>query len=251
MSMDGMTAERGDFEGNERTTVGTVERWVSMAAGAGLIVNGIRQRNLLSLGLAAVGGALLYRGATGRSWLYRLRGTSTAGPRRGPNAEIGHNRGIKVEESITINQPPAELYQFWRNFENLPRFMDHVKSVEVRSDKHSHWDVKAPMGRTVSWDAEIINEVPNELIAWKSLDDADVPNAGSVRFKPAPGSFGTEVRVVLEYQPPAGRLGVTLAKLFGEEPTQQVKDDLRRLKQLMEAGEVATTQGQPAGAGRS
>jgi uncharacterized membrane protein len=125
--------------------------------------------------------------------------------------------------------------------------MDHLESVRILDGKRSHWVAKAPLGTSVEWDAEIINEEANELIGWRSLEGADVPNAGSVRFRPAPGGRGTEVRVNLEYNPPTGKLGAAFAKLLGEEPERQVEEDLRRFKQWMEAGEIPTTAGQPKG----
>jgi uncharacterized membrane protein len=169
---------------------------------------------------------------------------------------------MRVAQSIAINRPPEELYRFWRDFQNLPRFMKHLESVEVHkheagksastapeqsSGERSHWVVKGPAGMTVEWDAEIIEDHPNEWIAWRSLEGADVDNTGSVRFERAPGNRGTVVRVRMQYAPPAGVLGATVAKLFGEDPAWQVKDDLRRFKQVMEIGEVITTEGQPAG----
>jgi uncharacterized membrane protein len=152
---------------------------------------------------------------------------------RGPQ-----DRAIHVLRAITINRPREEVYGFWRNFENLPRFMEHLESVEVLDGQRSHWKAKAPAGTTVEWDAETIEDRPNELIAWRALQNADVANSGSVRFKDAPGGRGTEVIVELRYQPPGGKLGAIIAKLFGEEPTQQVASDLRRLKQVLEVGEV-------------
>jgi uncharacterized membrane protein len=154
-----------------------------------------------------------------------------------------------VQQSLIINAAPEELYQFWRNFENLPRFMQHLESVQELSDGRSHWVVKAPAGTTVEWDAEILNERPNELIAWQSLEGADVYNAGSVSFERAPGNRGTIVRVKLAYDAPAGVLGTTLAKLFGEEPSQQVAGDLRRFKQMIETGEIIVSEGTLQGKG--
>ncbi len=159
----------------------------------------------------------------------------------------GKQEGIEVKESVTINKPAQELYDFWRNFENLPQFMKHLESVTVQGDKRSHWKAKAPAGMTVEWDAEITDEQPGEMIAWRSLEKAQVPNRGSVRFKPASGDRGTEVHVEMVYNPPAGKLGAAVAKLFREEPNQQVSGDLRRFKALMEAGEIPTTEGQPHG----
>jgi len=155
-----------------------------------------------------------------------------------------------VAKSITIKRPVEEIYSFWRNFENLPQFMYHLESVEVRGSGRSHWVAKAPAGKTVEWDAETTEDVPNERIAWRSLPDADVPNSGNVEFRPAPGDRGTEIHVQIHYDPPAGKLGAFVAKLFGEEPSQQVGDDLRRLKQVLEVGEVVRSEASPEGQGR-
>jgi uncharacterized membrane protein len=157
------------------------------------------------------------------------------------------NKPIKVEKTVTIDKPAEELYNFWHNFENLPRFTRHIKNVKVYDDRRSHWISSAPLDSTVEWDAEIIDDRPNELIAWKSVAGADIDNAGSVQFKPAPGNRGTEVKVVTAYNPPAGAIGDAIATLFGENPKQQIGDDLARFKMLVEAGEIATNDGQPSG----
>jgi uncharacterized membrane protein len=143
-----------------------------------------------------------------------------------------------------------EIYSFWRNFENLPQFMYHLESVQVLGSGRSHWVAKAPGGATVEWDAETIEDRPNERIAWRSLPDADVTNSGSVEFRRAPGDRGTEIHVEIQYEPPAGKLGTLVAKLFGEEPSQQVGDDLRRLKQVLETGEIVRSEASPEGQGR-
>jgi len=155
--------------------------------------------------------------------------------------------GISVERTVTVNRPASELYAFWRNFEHLPRFMDHLETVLTTANGQSHWVAKAPLGASVEWNAEIIEERSPELIAWRSLPGAQIPNAGTVRFRPATGNRGTEVKVQLTYNPPGGKAGAAVAKLFGQEPDQQVREDLRRFKQVMEAGEVPTTEGQPSG----
>jgi uncharacterized membrane protein len=147
-------------------------------------------------------------------------------------------KGIHVRQSITINRSPDEVYRLWRNFENLPRFMPHLESVEMRGDRRSHWRVKAPAGKTVEWEAEIVDERPNELIAWRALEGSDVRHSGVVRFRPAPGGRGTEVEVELTYNPPGGIFGANFAKLFGQEPGQQVRTDLRAFKQFVETGEI-------------
>ena len=147
-------------------------------------------------------------------------------------------RGIRVRKAITINRSPEEVYGFWRNLENLPRFMVHLASVRELEGRLSYWKAHAPLGTTVEWTAETVEDRPNELISWRSLPDSQVPNAGTVRFVRAPGGRGTEVQLELSYDPPAGALGATIAKLFGKEPSQQVDGDLRRLKQVLETGEV-------------
>jgi uncharacterized membrane protein len=145
---------------------------------------------------------------------------------------------IHVRKSIVINHSPEELYRFWHNFENLPRFMYHLESVQQTGDRRSHWVAKGPAGTNVEWDAEITEDRPNEMIAWRSLEGSDVNNRGAVRFERAAGDRGTIVRVEIEYNPPGGIIGATIAKLFGKEPGQQVQDDLRHFKQLIETGEV-------------
>lgn len=231
------------------TNVSNPERWVSVVAGAAIAAFGLKRRSLRGLTLAGIGGGLLWRGATGHCPLYGSLGVST---KEGADSHISvpYGRGIRVEKSVTINAPPEQLYAFWRNLGNLPRFMEHLERVDVQDDVRSHWVAKGPAGTKAEWDAEIINEIPNELIGWRSVAGSNVQNAGSVHFDRASGNRGTEVKVVLRYDPPGGSLGAVIAKLFGEEPSRQVQEDLRRLKQLMEAGELATTTGQPWGANR-
>jgi uncharacterized membrane protein len=140
---------------------------------------------------------------------------------------------IDVKKSVIINKSPEELYRYWRNFENLPRFMNHLESVKTLNDKRSHWVAKAPLGTTVEWDAEIIKEDEGKNIVWRSLEGADVENLGSVAFISGNGS-GTEVKVTVQYNPPGGIVGATVAKFFGENPDQQLEEDLNRFKQVME-----------------
>jgi uncharacterized membrane protein len=218
---------------NETSSVTDTERWGTLIGGGALVLLGLRQGSLRGALTALAGGGLIYRGVTAQT---------------GIQETLGMNDSIRVEKTVTIsNKSPEELYRFWRNFENLPHFMKHVKHVSVVNDKRSHWIATAPMGASVEWDAEIVNEWENHLIAWSSVEGADIDNSGFVRFQPAPDGRGTEVKVVIEYNPPGGAVTATLAKLFGEEPKQQIGDDLRRFKMLMEAGEIATTEGQPSG----
>lgn len=158
-------------------------------------------------------------------------------PRR-LTAGTQQERGIHVKMTVTVSRPVAEVYAFWRDLQNLPRFMHHLESVQVLDAKRSRWTAKAPAGTTVEWEAEIVEERLDERIAWRSLPGATVENAGSVTFKAAPGDRGTEVQVELSYRPPLGAVGALIAKLFGEEPQEQVKHDLRMFKAVLETGEV-------------
>lgn len=223
-----------------------LERAGSLAAGAALAGLALWRRGWTGVALALAGGDLLWRGASGNCWCYRLLGINTARTGAGRRAVIRHRESIKVERSITVERPVADLYRFWRQLETLPRFMDHLESVRTVDDQRSRWVAKAPAGRTVEWEAEIITERENELIGWRSLPGSEIATAGSVRFAPATGGRGTVVSVSLAYDPPAGPLGAAIARLLGEEPALQLQNDLRRFKQVMEAGEIATNEMQPA-----
>jgi len=159
------------------------------------------------------------------------------------------NQGIHAKGTCVVNRPAEEVYSFWRDFQNLSRFMRHLESVEDLGDGRSHWTVKGPAGTTVEWDATIIADVPGEVITWRSLENSDVDNAGAVRFERAPGGRGTIVKVNLQYQPVGGVIGAGIAKLFGEEPEQQLDDDLRRFKQVLELGEVVVSEATLLGSG--
>jgi uncharacterized membrane protein len=169
--------------------------------------------------------------------------------RSGPSGDGRESRGFDVTGAITVKRPAEELYRFWHDFQNLPRFMSHLESVQVTGDRRSHWKARGPAGKTVEWDAEIVEDRPNELIAWRSLEGADVDNSGAVRFVPAPGGRGTEVHVEMRYDPPGGAIGAAIAKLFGESPEQQLKDDLLHFKQVMETGEVVLSDASLDGSG--
>ncbi|AFY87307.1 MAG: hypothetical protein CLLPBCKN_004062 [Chroococcidiopsis cubana SAG 39.79] len=218
--------QQGQGDSNE------IGRWASLIGGGAMVLMGLQQRSLRGALLAIAGGGLAYKAATEKGDMQQA---------------LGLNQAIKVEKTVTINKPADELYRYWHDFKYLPTFMKHLKSVEVYDNKRSHWVANAPLGASVEWDAEIIEDRENEFISWTSVEGADVDNSGFVRFKPAPGNRGTEVKVVIEYAPPGGVLASAIAKLFGEEPEQQIGDDLRRFKMLMEAGEIATTEGQPKG----
>jgi uncharacterized membrane protein len=195
-------------------------------------------RNRVAAATAAVAGVTVVDFLTGQQ-LSRHGGSASEQRTNGSSQQNRQlSSGVHVTQALTINRPRSEVYGFWHNFENLPRFMAHLESVEVLDNNRSRWKAKAPAGTTVEWEAETIEDRPNELISWRSLPDASIPNSGTVRFKDAPGKRGTEIHVELRYQPPGGKLGSLIAKLFGEEPEQQVKGDLRRFKQVMETGEI-------------
>jgi uncharacterized membrane protein len=236
---------QGDGGGGGRN-VGETERSISIAAGAALGLLALtRPFSLRGLVLGVGAAALIKRGVSGSCEMYSALGVNTREEKdehaasAAPNQYFEH--GIHVEQSISINKPAQELYNFWRNFTNLPRVMSHLNSVTVAdgNGKRSHWAAKAPLGFQVEWDAEIINDEPGKLIAWQSVGDATVDNSGSVRFLER-GNGTTDVRVVLDYIPPAGKLGAMVARLFGESPDVQVADDLQKFKQQIESGEVAT-----------
>jgi len=243
-----------DILTNLNTNVSPTERVVSGVVGGALIAYGAKQGGAIGVLLSIVGGGLALRGATGHCQVYDAMDVNTAdeqqkhgtNPKSSPFSKGLLASKIHVKKSVTINKSAAELYQFWRNFENLPKFMTHLESVTVTGEKTSFWKAKAPLGTTVEWNAEITSEQENERIGWKSVEGATIPNSGVVQFNPT-STRGTEVRVVLTYESPAGELGAIVAKLFGEEPSQQVYGDLYRFKSLMESGEIITVEGQSSG----
>jgi uncharacterized membrane protein len=204
--------------------------------------------------LAAVAGVTAMDVLAGR----QLASESSAEQHTGSDADVEpltkrakDANGNQVNKAVTINRSAEDLYAFWRNFENLPQFMDHLVAVKNLGGNRSHWEAKAPLGQTVQWDAEVTEDIPNRRIAWRSLEGADVYNAGSVTFEPTPGNRGTMLKVEMNYDPPGGKIGATVAKLAGQAPDKQVPLDLMRFKQLLEAGEIASTEGQPAGREKS
>ena len=216
------------------------ERWASIAAGAGLTVYGLSRLKRSGWMYAAIGGMLLRRGVSAHCDVYDALGMNTSVDPADTRVALHGSRGVSVLESVTINRSIEELYRFWRNLENLPRFMRHLESVERITDTISHWKAIGPAGTTVEWDAEIHNEVPNQLIGWRSLEGADVVSAGSVNFDTAPGARGTRVTVHLQYSPPGGKVGAAIARLFGRDAETEIRADLRRFKEIVEAGEVPT-----------
>jgi uncharacterized membrane protein len=213
--------------------VAPLERIASAFGGAGLVAHGLSRGSWTGLGLAAIGGGLLYRAFSGHCATYAAIGVDTAGLYAAGKGLSSVSNGIKVDRSITVARPVEELYRLWRDIERLPTIMRHLKSVEDTGGKRSHWTTAGPLGTCVEWDAEVFNERENELIAWRSLENSDIGTAGSVRFKRVPG--GTEIHVQLSYDVPGGWAGSALASLFGESPEKQVDDDLRQFKEYVES----------------
>lgn len=217
-----------------RQNISDNERWGSIAAGVGLLALSLRHRSLL---LGAIGASLAYRGASGHCQMYEMLGIDTSRARRRQRSTgVRAQHGARVDESIIIRRAPRDLFDFWRNFENLPSVMQHLQSVEAIGTSRTHWVAHGPLGATVAWDAEIVNERPNEMIAWRSVRGSEVDTAGSVHFEPTPDGFGTRVRVELKYDPPGGKVIAAVARLLGEDPRAQIRADLVRLKRLMEEG---------------
>ena len=221
----------GDYASGRN--VGDVERVVSVIAGTGLALFGLGRFSMTRLSLAALGASLVYRGLTGRCAAYARAGISTADRSEG----VRGNLGTKIERSLVIYAAPDRIFRFWRNFANLPRFMDNLESVEVLDSRRSRWTARGPGGVKIEWDAEIINEIPNELIAWRSTGGS-VDHAGSVHFEPGPGGRGTAVRVSLQYDPPGGSAGHTVASLLGGDAGERIEHDLHNLKRVVESGEA-------------
>jgi uncharacterized membrane protein len=218
--------------------VGRRERWISAVAAAAVTAYALRHRRGRAT-ILPLAGVLLSRAVSGRCPVNQVIGRNSALDQPASRfTSVRRGEGVRVDERIVLNRARGEVYRFWRNLENLPRFMDHLESVTVLDEERSHWVAKGPAGSRVEWDAVIHHEIPNQLISWRSLEGSEVDNAGSVHFSPTENG-DTEVRVVLRYDPPAGKAGAAVAWLFGEEPSLQVAEDLRRLKQVVEATEPA------------
>ena len=227
---------------HDSRNVGQTERIASAVAGGLLAAVALRRKGALGVAAAAMGAELLYRAVTGYCPIYGALGVDTA-PKRGernPEASVPYGRGVRVEEAISVAHPAEDLYRFWRRLDTLPQFMQHVEEVTVLTDDRSRWRVRAPIGSRVSWEAEIINDVPGQLIGWRSLPGSAIHHAGSVHFDERDGL--TEVRVVLEYAPPARYIGASVARILGEEPHKQIAEDLRRFKGIVDRGEHASLQ---------
>lgn len=226
----------------QSSSMDDMQRWVSGIGGAALLFYGMRQSNAARLPLAALGAGLLFQGASGQNLLdYVPVVADVPVVRQLTNSEPTQ---LRIRKSVTIDRPAEELYNYWRDLSNLPNFMQHVKSVQDLGDGKSHWVVNVLNDMELEWDSKILQDRPNEMIAWETLPDAPLQNRGYVKFIPT--SRGTEVSVSIEYDPPgaaAGKLVGGMTKFIAE---HQVKEEIRAFKMLMETGEILTTKGQPA-----
>lgn len=221
------------------SAISETERWGTIGGGAALALLGLTRRSVLGLPLLAGGGALIAHGMAANMPLAERFARATS---RWQSAGT-----VSLSKSVTIGKPAAEVYQFWHNFENLPHFMRNLQSVTMTGGNRSHWVALAGGAAPVEWDAETTEDVPNQRIAWRSLPGSAVQTQGTVRFVPAPGNRGTEVHVTMSYAGPSGTLSRPVAALLVAMTARQVKNDVLRLKEMMETGEVATTVGQPQG----
>jgi uncharacterized membrane protein len=219
--------------------VGEAERWISAGAAAALLIYGLTRRSRAGALFALAGAPLAYRGVSGHCPVYSGLGVTTAGQTGDTREALSGDRGINVRDAVRLETPLEDVFQFWRRLENLPKFMAHLERVTETDAGRSRWVARGPAGIRLEWDAEIINEVENQVIGWRSLADADLVSAGSVNFDRVRGGRSTQVTVHLQYAPPAGRVGAAVATLFGRAPARTIREDLRRLKHLLEAGELA------------
>jgi uncharacterized membrane protein len=214
------------------------ERVASTVAGGLLLLFGLRNPSPSGMLLGALGAGLLYQGAAGRNVVQSVR---TGQPL------IAEPQGVRVKKSLTVNRSPEDVYAFWRNLENLARFMPSVRAVQRHGGGRSHWVVKGPRGTVLKWDAQITVDRPNEMIAWQTVPGGSLDHRGYVKFVPAAGGRGTEVHVALEYQPPGGEVGKLLGSLLGPVTEQQIQEQIRHFKNILEAGEIPTNKGQASG----
>jgi len=221
--------------------VGKGERLASLLGGAGLAVLGARQKGIGGALLGLAGAALVHRGATGHCFVYEALEMDTAQGTSEHGVVAAENEpGVSVNASVTVNRPPDEVYALWRDFERAPRYMERISRVEVLDETRSRWTATGPMGRSWTWESEVVEDRPGELIAWESLPGAELPNRGWVQFAPA-GSDGrqTEVRYFTQFDPPGGIIGDAIASAFHDAPRDMIRGDLRRFRQLAETVDTA------------
>lgn len=236
----------GELHPGPEVNVGDFERGASITLGTALLAVALsRRRPPAAVTLGLLGAYLAWRGARGHCAVYELLDTGTAGDEEDQRLAAGGHDDVSTEAAITIGREPEEVYAFFRRLDNAPRFLAFIESVQALDERRSRWVARTPAGEALAWEAEILEDQPGELIAWRSVPGALVHHAGAVRFRPAPGGRGTEVRLDVEYDPPGATLGRAVARLFRSVTEYLVEEDLRRLKQILEAGEIATTRGQP------
>jgi uncharacterized membrane protein len=227
--------------------VSAPERWVSALGGAALAALGVKRlvedSRASGVVMTTAAAGLIWRGATGHCNVYASAGINTADS--DTRSALGGRAGVNAEEAVTINRPAHELYRWWRSLTELPRVIPDLKSAKEVDDRRSHWVAQGPTGRRVEWDAEIINDIPGELIAWRTVGASDLVSAGSVHFDRAAGNRGTIVRIRLQYDPPGGKAGALAAWMLGHSPSTNLREGLRRFKQLMETGEIVVSDPRP------
>lgn len=241
-----LTTERETTREASPPNVGPIERAASVSAGGALIFIGLQNSSWKTMPLALLGAGLVYRGLSGYCPVYGLLDVDHAGYEN-PAVGVRAQHGARCETSLLVQKSPEELYALWRDLERLPQYMRHLQEVEVTSDTQSRWVAKGPLGGTFEWRAEIINDQPNKLIAWRSLPGAQVDTAGSVHFEPSPTGRGTVLRVSLKYDPPGGKLTAALTRWLHTDLQKEIESDLRRFRTILESGEAPTTRGQPRG----
>lgn len=234
-----------DFLTDMSPNVNNTERVISAALGGGLLAFGLRSGGVGGTLLSVLGGAMLFRGATGHCHTYDAAGVNTLrdeplGSQRSPYNRRALSGRVHVTETVTIQRQANDVYRYWKDFENFPQFMKHVESVTKNADDTWHWVAKAPLGTTVEWDARITSDIEDQRIGWQSTKDSQIPNSGVVEFIGTPDD-STELTVTMIYEAPAGKFGEWAAWALGEEPSLQVAEDLRRFKELMEQGETTPT----------
>jgi uncharacterized membrane protein len=227
--------------GSNRIYLGKAERAISLAGAALLLTSGvkdIKKHPFTAFIKAVAGGYLLYRGASGHCPIREAIGKRMAEKQPEP---------LLIQEALTVNRPRTEVYNYWRQLSNLPLFMKHLEEVRVEDEQHSHWKLRLPADAgTVEWQAEIVEDKPGELLTWNSVEGSDIDTAGVIAFSDAPGDRGTEVHATIYYRAPGGNIGKVAAKLFQKAFEIQVRQDLRRFKQMLETGETSTIEGQSA-----
>jgi uncharacterized membrane protein len=224
-------------EGGGAGAVSGAERWISVAGGVALAVISVRQKPVVGAVLGLTGAGLALRGLTGRCPIKARLGAENPGKQAAQDHGWGGTAAF-IHRAVTVNRPRQEVYETWRDFSNLAHFMENIERIEVLDEKTSRWSVKAPLGRTVQWDALVTEDAPGERIAWETAPGADIKSFGVVEFRDGPTGRGTEVRARFAYKPPAGTIGRLAAKVFQREPYLQARRDLRRFKAWMETGEI-------------